>query len=351
MIKVGILGATGFTGIELVKILLGHPQVKIVFASSETFTGKKISEVYPFLGQKGEIILESFTDSEPAIDELAKKVDLIFAAYPHGKAINWVPKFLAKGIKVIDLSADFRLKDAGVYQKWYGVRPAPEEILKEAVYGLPEINREKIKKANLVANPGCYPTATLLALLPLLKENLIDPGNIFIDAKSSVSGAGRTPKETNTFAFCNENFLAYSVEGHRHQPEIEQELSGFAGQSIKVVFLTHLVPMNRGIFVSVYGNLVKSITRADLKVLYQKYYAREPFIRLLADGFWPATKNVAGSNFCDLAFQITPDNKKIIVLAAIDNLVKGAAGQAVQNLNLMFGLEETLTLDRLPLFP
>lgn len=359
MIKIGILGATGYTGVELIRLLLNHPEAKIIFASSETFAGKKLSEVYPSLTLgtgpslflKEEIGLENFQETPQFIEALAKKIDLLFIAYPHGKAVTIAPQFLRIGVKVIDLSADFRLKDAAVFEKWYATKGPENQVLREAVYGLPEIYREKIKKANLVANPGCYPTAVILALLPLLKEKLIDLENIFVDAKSGISGAGRTAKETNTFSFCDENFLAYSVEGHRHQPEIEQELENLAGEEIKIVFQTHLVPMNRGIFATIYSNFKKTISPEKLREIYQKYYSREKFVRVLADGTWPATKNVFGSNFCDLNFKIQPPGGKIVIFAAIDNLVKGASGQAVQNMNLMFGQEESAGLEQLPIFP
>lgn len=346
MLKIAIVGASGYTGLELIRILHCHPGVAVTCLTSEQSAGKRISEVFPTLRGRCDIVLENL---EPV--RVAEKADIIFTALPHKAAMEVVPTFLKLGKKVIDLSADYRLSDPAVYGEWYEPHLNPAN-LKKAVYGLPEIRRAKIKRATLVANPGCYPTSIILALAPLLKEGMIDPSSIIADAASGVTGAGRSAKVDSLYCEVNEGFRAYGVGGtHRHTPEIEQELSLLAGEPLKITFTPHLVPMDRGILATIYATPERTVTNETLAGLYREFYAGEPFVRLLTNGSLPSTAYVRGSNFCDIAPLVDPRTGRIIVVSAIDNLVKGASGQAVQNMNLLCGFPETTGLDGLALFP
>lgn len=330
-IRVGIAGVTGYTGSELLRILVNHPDVEITCITSETYQGKNISAVHhQFRG----LIDQQCRPLDPEL--LVKETDLVFTALPHGRSCAVVPYLLEKGKKVIDLSADFRLKDPGLYERWYGwEHPAPE-LLKKAVYGIPELNRQTIGSADLVANPGCYPTSVILALAPLLRQNIIDSGTIIIDSKSGVSGAGRVPKQDYHFPECTENFKAYKVVGHQHTPEIEQELGIIAGEPLVISFTPHLVPMKRGILSTIYVKPKEVIEEKNLAELYTEAYRGEVFIRILEPPALPETRFVCGSNFCDLSFRVDKRSNNVILISAIDNLVKGASGQAVQNMNVLF---------------
>lgn len=340
MLKVAVVGATGYTGRELLKILSRHPHARPVYLTSESSAGIRIDEVYPELRKRVELTLFKLED---VIGQLSG-CDFIFSALPHGLSMEAVPRLLATGKKVVDLSGDFRLKDSGLYPEWYGYGHRVPDLLAGSVYGLPEYHREKIREADLVANPGCYPTSVLLPLLPLLKEKIVDPADVIIDSKSGVSGAGRTPKLPFHFPECTENFKAYRVANHQHTPEIEQELSGMAGQKVTVTFTPHLVPMVRGILSTIYLKIRDGVDEATLREVYAEYYGNEPFVRLLGAPELPETKFVAGTNFCDISFRLDKRTGRLVVISAIDNLVKGAAGQAVQNMNIMQGFEETAGL-------
>jgi N-acetyl-gamma-glutamyl-phosphate reductase len=350
MIKVGIVGAGGYAGATLINILLRHPEVEIVWLmSEEAHKGKKIVDLYPHL--TGQINLACQT-----LDDLAKNlnsIDLVFLALPHGIAINYVPKILDAGKKVVDLGADYRFADNQVFKKWYGIEHTTEKYLQQAVFGLPELYRAEIKQAKLVGNPGCYPTASILGTAPLVKNGLVDLDSIIIDAKSGVSGAGRGVSLKTHFCERNEGIEAYAVTTHRHMGEIEYQLSRVAGKDINVTFVPHLVPMSRGILATIYSKL--KIKNSKLKIneltqLYKDFYKDEPFVRVFDDKL-PNTKYVAGTNFCDIAVQYNEATGKIIVLSAIDNLVKGAAGQAVQNMNLICGFPETTGLQQIAVYP
>lgn len=346
MIKVGIIGSTGYAGQELVRILLQHKDVSIVWYGSKSYIDKKYSEVFQNMFQ---LVEESCLEDN--IEELANQVDVIFTATPQGFCSSLMNEDILSKVKVIDLSADYRIKDVKTYEDWYGIKHSSPELIKEAVYGLCEINREDIKKARLVANPGCYPTCSILAIYPLIKEKIIEPDSIIIDAKSGTSGAGRGAKLDNLYCEVNENIKAYGVSTHRHTPEIEEQLSYAAIENLTVNFTPHLVPMNRGILITAYGKLKKSVTYEELKEIYDKYYEKEYFVRVLEKGMTPETRWVEGSNFVDVNFVIDKRTSRIIMMGAMDNLVKGAAGQAVQNMNLMFGLPEQEGLKLVPMFP
>lgn len=346
MLKIAIVGASGYTGLELIRILHCHPEVAVTCLTSEQSAGKRISDVFPTLKGRCDLVLENL---EPV--RVAEKADLIFTALPHKAAMEVVPTFLKLGKKVIDLSADYRLSDAAVYGEWYEPHLNPAN-LKKAVYGLPELRRTKIKAAKLVANPGCYPTSIILGLAPLLKKGLIDLSSIIADSASGVTGAGRAAKVDSLYCEVNEGYKAYGVGGvHRHTPEIEQELSLVAGAPLKITFTPHLVPMDRGILSTLYATATKKMTGEAIVKLYEEYYSGEPFVRVLAKGSLPSTAFVRGSNFCDIAPLIDVRTGRIIVISAIDNLMKGASGQAVQNMNLMCGFPETMGLEGLALFP
>jgi N-acetyl-gamma-glutamyl-phosphate reductase len=346
MLKVAIVGASGYTGVELLRILYGHPEVAISCVTSEQSAGKRISEVFPSLWGRYDLVLENL---EPV--RIAEKADFIFTALPHKAAMEVVPTFLRLGKRVVDLSADYRLADAREYEQWYEPHMSPE-LLKKAVYGLPELRRARIAAARLVANPGCYPTSVILGLAPLLKKKLVDITTIIADSKSGVSGAGRSAKVDNLFCEVNDGFKAYGVGGaHRHIPEIEQELGHLAEQKVTISFTPHLVPMDRGILSTIYAVLEKTATTAELVKLYHDFYHGEPFVRVLPAGGFPSTAHVKGANFCDIGLTLDQRTGRVIVVSAIDNLVKGASGQAVQNMNVMCGFPENMGLETLPLFP
>ena len=346
MIKVGIIGSTGYAGGELVRLLLGHKEAEIEWYGSRSYVDQKYAKVYQNMFQ---LVDDRCLDDN--MEEMAKQVDVIFTATPQGLCASLVNDDILNKVKVIDLSADFRIKDAAVYEEWYGIEHKAKQYLDEAVYGLCEINREAVKKARLVANPGCYPTCSILSIYPLLKEGLIDPSTVIIDAKSGTSGAGRGAKVDNLFCEVNENIKAYGVATHRHTPEIEQELSLAAGEPMTISFTPHLVPMQRGILVTAYASLKREVTWEEVKAVYDRYYDKERFVRVLDQDVCPQTRWVEGSNYVDVGFKIDPRTKRIIMMGAMDNLVKGAAGQAVQNMNLVFGLDEAEGLRMAPLFP
>ena len=346
MIKVGIIGSTGYTGEELVRLLINRDDVEIKWYGSHSYVDKKYADVYASMFQ---IVEDICRDDNMA--ELAEQVDVIFTATPQGLCASLIDDEILRKTKVIDLSADFRIKDVATYEKWYGIKHAAPQFIDEAVYGLCEINREAVKKARLVANPGCYPTCTTLAIYPLLKEGLIDTSTIIIDAKSGVTGAGRGTKLDLLYCEVNENFKAYGVAEHRHTPEIEDQLGYAADEQLMVSFTPHLVPMNRGILITAYASLLKDVTYEEIKAAYDKYYQDEYFVRVLDKDICPQTRWVKGSNYVDINFKIDPRTNRIIMMGAMDNVVKGAAGQAIQNMNLMFGLEENKGLKAVPIFP
>ncbi len=346
MIKAGIIGATGYAGGELVRILTGHKDVEIKWYGSRSYIDKKYAEVYQNMFQ---IVDDKCMDDN--MEALADEVDVIFTATPQGLCASLVNEEILSKVKIVDLSADFRIKDVATYEEWYKIQHPTPQFIPEAVYGLCEINREAVKKARLVANPGCYPTCSTLSIYPLLKKGLIDPGTIIIDAKSGTSGAGRGAKVDNLYCEVNENIKAYGVANHRHTPEIEEQLSYAAGQPVLINFTPHLVPMNRGILITAYASLKKEVSYEEVKAAYDKYYANEKFVRVLEKDVCPQTKWVEGSNYVDVNFKIDPRTKRVIMMGAMDNLVKGAAGQAVQNMNLMFGLKESEGLELVPMFP
>lgn len=346
MIKVGIIGATGYAGSELVRILLGHKDVEIKWYGSRSYIDKKYASIYQNFFQ-----LVDANCMDDNMEVLADQVDVIFTATPQGLCASLVNEEILSKVKIIDLSADFRIKDVKVYEEWYKLEHKSPQFIEEAVYGLCEINREDVKKARLVANPGCYTTCSILTCYPLVKEGIIDPNTIIVDAKSGTSGAGRGAKVDNLFCEVNENMKAYGVATHRHTPEIEEQLGYACGEKITINFTPHLVPMNRGILSTAYASLKKDVTYEEVKAIYDKYYADEKFVRVLEKDVCPQTKWVEGSNYVDVNFKIDPRTNRIIMMGAIDNLVKGAAGQAVQNMNLMFGLKESEGLELVPMFP
>ena len=346
MIKVGIIGATGYAGGELARILMGHKDAKIVWYGSRSYIDKKYADVYQNMFQ---IVDAKCLDDN--MEELAKKADVIFTATPQGFCASVISEAILADTKIVDLSADFRIKDVDTYEKWYGIQHKSPQFIEDAVYGLCEINREDVKGARLVANPGCYTTCSILTAYPLAKEGLIDMSTLIIDAKSGTSGAGRGAKVGNLYCEVNENIKAYGVGSHRHTPEIEEQLGYAAKEDVRISFTPHLVPMNRGILATEYATLTKQTTYEEVKAVYEKYYKEEKFIRVLDEGICPETKWVEGSNYVDINFKIDPRTNRIIMMGAIDNLVKGAAGQAVQNMNLMFGLPENTGLKQVPLFP
>ncbi|MDD3704966.1 MAG: N-acetyl-gamma-glutamyl-phosphate reductase [Clostridiaceae bacterium] len=342
MVKVGVVGSTGYAGYQLSMILSRHENASIVFLSSHNYSNMKFSDVY---GNLRGFLDNSCIDMQD-VGSYLTKIDVLFLALPHGQSFDLVEKALGLGVKVIDIGSDYRLRDHMNYEKWYGVTHRLTDALKYAVYGLPELYRDSISSANLVANPGCYPTASILALAPLVSTGTIDNTSIIIDAKSGVSGAGRSANVSTLFCECGESVKAYSIATHRHTPEIEQQLSDAAGEKITLSFTPHLVPMNRGILATCYGNLKKDISQNELYDLYQSYYKNENFIRI-TDSL-PETRYVKGSNICDIAVRVDERTKRVIAVSAIDNLIKGAAGQAVQNMNILFGLSEHMGLDMLP---
>lgn len=351
MVKVGIIGATGYAGNELVRLLMGHKDVEIMWYGSRSYIDKKYAEVYQNMF---EIVEDTCLDDN--MEELASKVDVIFTATPQGFLAGVLTEEILSRVKIIDLSADFRIKDVRTYEKWYKIEHRSPQFIEEAVYGLCELNRDKIKGARLIANPGCYTTCSILTAYPLVKEGLIDPNTLIIDAKSGTSGAGRGAKLPNLFCEVNENMKAYGVTNHRHTPEIEEQLGYAAGKEIVVNFTPHLVPMNRGILATEYATLNKKAdgtlpTYGEVKAVYDKYYKNEKFVRVLEKDICPETKWVEGSNYVDVNFKIDERTGRIVMMGALDNLVKGAAGQAVQNMNLLFGFDEAEGLNLVPMFP
>lgn len=348
MVKVGIIGATGYAGNELVRILLGHKDVEIVWLGSRSYIDQNYSDVY-----RNMFKLVDAKCMDDNMEQLANEVDVIFTATPQGLCASLVNDEILSKVKIIDLSADFRLKDVDIYEKWYKLEHKAPQYIKEAVYGLCEINRDKVNKdTRIIANPGCYTTTSILTLYPLVKEGIINPDTIIIDAKSGTSGAGRGAKVANLFCEVNESMKAYGVGTHRHTPEIEEQLGYACGRDdLKLIFTPHLVPMNRGILVTAYANLAKDVSYEDVKAAYDKYYDKEYFVRVLPKDVCPETRWVEGSNFVDVGFKLEPRTNRIIAMGALDNLVKGAAGQAVQNMNLLFGFEENEGLKMAPMFP
>lgn len=351
MVKVGIIGATGYAGNELVRLLMGHKDVEIMWYGSRSYIDKKYAEVYQNMF---EIVEDTCLDDN--MEELASKVDVIFTATPQGFLAGVLTEEILSKVKIIDLSADFRIKDVKTYEKWYKIEHKSPQFIEEAVYGLCEINRDKVKGARLIANPGCYTSCSILTAYPLVKEGLIDPDTLIIDAKSGTSGAGRGAKLPNLFCEVNENMKAYGVTNHRHTPEIEEQLGYAAGKEIVVNFTPHLVPMNRGILATEYATLNKKAdgtlpTYEEVKAVYDKYYKNEKFVRVLEKDICPETKWVEGSNYVDVNFKIDERTGRIVMMGALDNLVKGAAGQAVQNMNLLFGFDEAEGLNLVPMFP
>ncbi|WP_313180087.1 N-acetyl-gamma-glutamyl-phosphate reductase [Lacrimispora sp.] len=346
MIKAGIIGSTGYAGGELARLLLQRDDIEILWYGSKSYVDQKYASIYQNMFQ---IVDDSCRDDH--VEALAEIADVIFTATPQGFCASLMNEKILSKTKVIDLSADYRIKDVAVYEEWYKLEHKTPQFIKEAVYGLPEINREKIKNARLIANPGCYPTCSTLSIYPLVKEGLIDPSTIIIDAKSGTSGAGRGAKVDNLYCEVNENIKAYGVGVHRHTPEIEEQLSYGAGGPVTISFTPHLVPMNRGILITSYAALTKSVSYEEVKAVYDKYYGKEYFVRVLEKDVVPQTKWVEGSNFVDVNFKIDPRTNRIVMMGAMDNLVKGAAGQAVQNMNILFGLPENKGLKLIPLFP
>ncbi|KJS17881.1 MAG: N-acetyl-gamma-glutamyl-phosphate reductase [Peptococcaceae bacterium BRH_c4b] len=335
MIKVGIIGATGYAGAELVRILSRHPGVELVALTTRNYAGKPFWEVYPHLYQYVNLICE-----EMDLPGLVKKCDVVFTALPHGHAMPVAREVVRQGKKLIDLGADFRLYNTAVYEAWYKVEHTAGDLAEQLVYGLPEIHRDRIRPARILANPGCYPTSAILGLAPLLKKCLVDTASIVVDSKSGVSGAGRGLSLNTHYCEVNENIKAYGVATHRHTPEIEQELSALAGEEVVISFTPHLIPMTRGILSTSYAKLKNPLEQEELAAIYRDFYAGEQFVRVLPAGMLPLTKAVAGSNHCDVAAVADQRTGRVVVVSAIDNLIKGASGQAVQNMNIMFDLPE-----------
>ncbi|MEY3219367.1 MAG: hypothetical protein RIT27_724 [Pseudomonadota bacterium] len=342
MVKVGIVGGTGYTGVELLRLLAQHPNVELSVITSRSDAGTKVAQMFPNL--RGYVDL-AFT--EPSIETL-KKCDVVFFATPNGTAMQSVPELLKNGVKVIDLAADFRLKNPQTWEQWYKIPHVCPELLSEAVYGLPEMHRETIKSARLIANPGCYPTAVQLGLLPLIEKNLIETDSLIADVKSGVSGAGRKADIGTLLAEAGDNFKAYNISGHRHLPEIVQGLNQMSTQPVELTFVPHLTPMIRGIHATLYANLKESV---DLQDLFEKRYVNEPFVDVLPSGSYPETRSVRGSNMCRIAVHRPQNGKRVVITSVIDNLVKGAAGQAIQNMNLLCQWDETIGLQQIALLP
>ena len=342
MIKVGIVGGTGYTGVELLRLLANHPEVSLDVITSRSEAGMAVSELFPNL--RGHVDLK-FSEPDP---EVLARCDVVFFATPHTVAMALVPELIKRGTRVIDLSADFRLKDVKVWEQWYNTEHTCPELFEQAVYGLPEINREQIKSAQLVAVPGCYPTATELGFLPLLEAGLIDPKHLIADAKTGVSGAGRKAAIPMLMAETSGSFKAYGVSGHRHLPEIREILSAHCGEDVDLTFIPHLAPMVRGIHATLYGRLNK---QADLQALFESRYQHEPFVDVMPAGSMPETRSVQGANVCRIAVHQPQGSDTVVVLSVIDNLVKGASGQAIQNMNIMFGFEETLGINVIATMP
>lgn len=343
--RVGIIGATGYTGVELLRLLLHHPQVEVTALTSQKYAGIPIDQVFPSLMKHLQLKCEELN-----VDQISKKADFIFTAVPHKTAMEVVPLFHRQGKRIVDLSADFRFRNAAIYEKWYQ-KHTSADLLSESVYGLPELHREKIRNAKIVGNPGCYPTGALIGLIPLVKKGMISVENIVIDSKSGVSGAGRDVVLESLFCEVNEGVKAYKIFEHRHLPEIEQELSEMVEKKVAVTFVPHLIPMDRGILTTLYLVLKKKSKTEEVLNTFQEHYQKEPFIRICPKGKLPNTKNVRGSNYCDIGVKVNESDGRAVIVTAIDNLVKGASGEAVQNMNIMLGYPETMGLDVSPLFP
>jgi N-acetyl-gamma-glutamyl-phosphate reductase len=344
MIRVSVIGATGYAGAEIVRILCGHPEATLTILTSRQYAGVNFADVYPSMEGSVNLLCE-----ELSMDRVCDNADVVFTALPHKISMEFVPEFIRRGKKVIDLSADFRFKDVATYETHYQPHTA-KDLLEKAVYGLCEINFDKIKDADLVGSPGCYPTSVLLPLIPLLKQGLLDPDSIIADSKSGVSGAGRTLSMAAHFCEANESFKAYKVAEHRHSPEMEEVLSLESGVPVKITFVPHLVPMSRGILTTIYANPVKDISSTDIRECITAFYSGRPFIRICPDNRLPNTMHVRGTNYCDIGVRLDERNHRLVLISAIDNLVKGAAGQAVQSMNIMLGLDETAGLKTVP-FP
>lgn len=345
MLKVGIYGASGYTGQELLRLLLRHPQAEVVAVTSRRYAGVPVADIYPVFVGLTDLV---FVDASP--EDVAGAADIVFLALPHGVSMTVAPIFLKAGKKVIDLSADFRLHDVTTYEKWYNKHTA-RNMIKESVYGIPELHGDQIAKARLVANPGCYPTSVILGLAPLLKAKWIDDCSIIADSKSGVSGAGREPQVGTLFCEVDEGFKAYKVGQHRHTPEMEQEISILADCDVNISFTPHLLPISRGILSTIYATLQKGVTTPELIDLYRDFYTGKKFVRVYKAGTFPNISSVRGSNYCDIGLTVDAITKRVIIVCAIDNLVKGAAGQAIQNMNLMCGLSEDAGLTMISLFP
>lgn len=345
--KVTVVGGSGYTGVELLRLLLLHPKVEVIRVTSRQYEGKPIHQVFPSLGKTG------LTFVVPNPKEIKKDSDIVFTAVPHQMAMEIIPEIIKESrIKLIDLSADFRFRDRKTYEAWYGVSHQAPHLLEEAVYGLPELHGKEIKKARLIGNPGCYPTSVILGIAPVLREKIIKIDEIIADSKSGVSGAGRTLNLGNLFCEIGESLQAYKVGGrHRHIPEMEQELSLLAEKSIRITFTPHLVPISRGILSTIYTRPIKKISLPDLRILYHTFYQKAPFVRLCEEGEWPTTLQVRGSNYCQIGWSLDARTGQLIVLSAIDNLIKGASGQAIQNMNILFDWDQTVGLTQLPLYP
>jgi len=343
--RVGIIGATGYTGVELLRLLLHHPEVEVTALTSQKYAGLPIDQVFPSVMKYLQLTCEELN-----LDQVSKKTDFIFTAVPHKTAMETVPPFVQRGKKVVDLSADFRFQDPAVYERWYQKHTAPE-WLKESVYGLPELHRKKIREARIVGNPGCYPTGALIGLIPLVEKGMISLESIVVDSKSGASGAGRDVVLESLFCEVNEGVRAYKIFEHRHTPEIEQELSQLAQKKVNVTFVPHLIPMDRGILTTLYVILAKKMKTEEVLNIFGQYYEKEPFVRICQKDKIPNTKNVRGSNYCDIGVKVNEGDGRLVVVTAIDNLVKGASGEAVQNMNIMLGYPETVGLDVVPLWP
>jgi N-acetyl-gamma-glutamyl-phosphate reductase len=345
MVRIGVYGASGYTGQELLRLLLRHPSAEVVAVTSRRYAGQPVANVYPAFTGLTDLV---FMDASPG--EVAVECEHVFLALPHAVSMSVAPLFLQNHKKVVDLSADFRLRNAETYAAWYG-RHTAAELLQEAVYGIPELYREQIRAACLVANPGCYPTSIILGLAPLLKEGWIDPSSIIADSKSGVSGAGREPQVASLFCEVTEAFKAYKVAQHRHTPEIEQELGVIAGRGLRISFTPHLLPISRGILSTIYASLSETASHKDVHELYEDFYRKELFVRVYKKGVFPNISSVRGTNYCDIGIAVDERTGRVIVISAIDNLVKGAAGQAIQNMNLMWGMKENLGLEMISLYP
>jgi N-acetyl-gamma-glutamyl-phosphate reductase len=343
--RVGIVGATGYTGVELLRLLLHHPEVEVTALTSQKYAGVPIDQVFPSLKKHLQLKCE-----ELSADQISRKTDFVFTAVPHKTAMETVPLFYRQGKRVVDLSADFRIKDPALYERWYQ-KHTSADLLPESVYGLPELHREEIRSAKIVGNPGCYPTGALIGLIPLVKKGMVSLESMIIDAKSGVSGAGRDVVLESLFCEVNEGVKAYKIFEHRHLPEIEQEVSLVAEKKVSVTFVPHLIPMDRGILTTIYLHLTKKWKTEEVVGSFQEHYQKEPFIRICPKGKLPNTKEVRGSNYCDVGIKVNEADGRAVIVTAIDNLVKGASGEAVQNMNIMLGYPETLGLDVLPLWP